>query len=694
MLDWIFEGIVTWISSIVSEMMDVVSGLFLDALGTDMTAMEEYFPFVSKAFMIMQYTAWAVLFLITVWQLFRAFGGPVTEAENPWTLLARSSLAALLIGYAKPIFQIILNIATAPYTALMELKMKKEDFTFVGVENALKNGLTTIVSIATVVGLLLLVILMIALGWNYFKLLLETVERYIVVGVLCYTSPLAFSMGASKATVPVFKSWCRMVGSQLLLLVMNVWFLRGFSTPVGQYVGNGGALSNGNGSIFLWLFCDIAFLKTAQKFDSYLAAMGLNVAQTGSGMGLELMMAARAVSGLGSGARSAGSVFGSGSSVAATGAGAAAAGFAGKFKSNSYVRDAVVDGGVRMGAGGGFGFLGRAFGGIAARNGATLTGDSISSVASRNPKMSGTIGGEIADKSLANYMPQLKGVPLKDTQISGGKISTTAMMPDGKMAELNLYDKNQFEKPEGASALVEASDGSMWYQTAAGDGAGAFFGTPGFAGDISEAARISEMFPDLPEDTMLRTVDEGVLEASTEGGNSLWYSSAFYEEPDAPHGSIQASDGVDWYAMQQHAQTPAFEFGETADAYNQSQFQTFMPGYEQQVSSVDGFRRMEGQMEVWHSDGSGTRFYDTSQYAVPRGDYQVYEDSRGGQWYAIHGEASVDRKPVYEDGKSVYDGDSVRTVSVESVRYRGTPERYAEPRKRDHSATRVPRRKG
>ena len=311
-----------------------------------------------------------------------------------------------------------------------------------------------------------------------------------------------------------------MVGSQLLLLVMNVWFLRGFSTSVGQYVGNGGELSNGNGSIFLWLFCAIAFLKTAQKFDSYLAAMGLNVAQTGSSMGLELMMAARAVSGLGSGARSAGSVFGGGSSAAATGAGAAAAGFAGKFKSNSYVRDAVVDGGVRMGAGGGLGFVGRAFGGMAARNGATLTSDSIASVASRNPKMSGTIGGEIADKSLANYMPQLKGVPLKDTQISGGKISTTAMSPDGRMAELNLYDKNQFEKPDGPSSLVEAAAGSMWYQPAAGDGAGAFFGTPGFAGDISEAARISEMFPDLPEDTMLRTVDEGVLEASTESGNS------------------------------------------------------------------------------------------------------------------------------------------------------------------------------
>lgn len=84
-------------------MMDAVSGLFLQALGTDMTAMEEYFPFVSKAFTVMQYTAWALLFLITVWQLFRVFGGPVTEAENPWVLLGRSALFAFLIGYAKPI---------------------------------------------------------------------------------------------------------------------------------------------------------------------------------------------------------------------------------------------------------------------------------------------------------------------------------------------------------------------------------------------------------------------------------------------------------------------------------------------------------------------------------------------------------------------------------------------------------------
>ena len=212
-LDWIFEGIVGWIASIVSQLMDAVSGLFLEALRTDMTAMEEYFPFVSKAYDVMQVTAYAILILIVIWQLFRAFGGPITEAENPWHLAVRGALFAFLIYYAKPIFSVCLSIARAPYTSLMDLSMTGEDFTFAGVEQVLTNGLATIISAASVVGLILIIILLISLGWNYFKLLLETVERYIVVGVLCYTSPLAYSMGASKSTSNVFKSWCRMVGS-------------------------------------------------------------------------------------------------------------------------------------------------------------------------------------------------------------------------------------------------------------------------------------------------------------------------------------------------------------------------------------------------------------------------------------------------------------------------------------------------
>lgn len=674
--------------------MDAVSGIFLSALGTDLTVMEEYFPFLSKAFDVMQYTAWAMLFLITVWQLFKAFGGPISESEHPLQLVARSSIFALLIGYAKPIFEIVLDIARAPYTALMDIQMSAEDFTFAGVEQVLMSGITTLVSVITVVGLILMLILQISLGWNYFKLLLEVVERYIVVGVLCYTSPLAYCMGGSKATEPVFKSWCRMVGSQLLLLVLNVWFLRGFNSAVGQFIANAGATSTGQGNIFLWMFCALAFLKTAQKFDSYLAAMGLNVAQTGSGMGMELLMSARVLTGLGGSVRSAGSVFHSNASApgGAT-ATAFASGFASKFKGNSYVRDAVVNGGTRMGAGGGLGFVGRAFGGMAARNGATLTGESISSVATRTPNVSGSIAGDIADRSLSNYMPQFSGHKLGNTQISGGHISTTATGADGKSSNVDLYNVSQFEKPQGPHSVVTASDGSQWYQMASGEGRGAFYSTPEFTGNPAEAAEVAATFPGAAEGAVLRSVDEGVLEASTDAGNTNWYNSAFYQEPDAPHSIMTDANGVEWYAMAQHGAVPEFETGDEAMIYNQAAFREFMPGYEQQITSVDGSQRGDGHFEVRHEDGSGTMFYDTAQYDAPRGDYQVFEDRDGHQWFAVHGEPVVERKPVYDNGKPVYDERGVVSTNVESVRYRSTPSRFGDPKQRDDTQTKPPRRR-
>ena len=730
MLDWIFEGIVTWVSSIASELMDAVSRVFLDALGTDMDAMEGYFPFITKAFEVMQYMAWAVLFLITVWQLFRVFGGPITEAENPWQLLLRSALFALLVGAARPIFTMALDIARAPYTALMEVSMEAEDFTFAGIEEALKNGLTTIVSTVSIVGPILILILLIALGWNYFKLLLECVERYIVVGVLCYTSPLAYAMGGSKATNQVFKSWCRMVGSQLLLLVLNVWFLRAFDSSVGQFIGNGGALASGGGSVFLWLFCALAFLKTAQKFDSYLAAMGLNVAQTGSSMAMEMVMAARVLSGLGGGAKSAGSVFrsgGSAASSAATGAGAAAssfsAGFASKFKGNSYVRDAVVEGGSRMGLGGSVGLVGRAFGGIAARNGAVLTGESISSVASRPEAVSGAIAGDIADRSLQNFMPQLSNYSLAETQITGGHIHTTATgiaaqgaveqdgptvptpaageegaavqaaQPTGP-SQIDYYSASQYEAPEGPYSVVTAADGSTWYQVATGEGSAAFYDVPEFSGSALEKSQVRETFPGVDEGTSLRTVEQGVLEATGENGTALWYNSAFYEEPEAPHGVVQAANGVSWYQMEPPAQAPDFEPGEQALAYNRASFQNFMPGFDQQVTAVDGSHREEGHFELRHTDGSGTQFFDTTRYAAPRGDYKVYEDAKGQQWYAIHGEPAVERKPVYLNGKAVYEEGKLKTTNVETVRYKSAPALYQKPQRRPEKPPKPPRKKG
>lgn len=439
-----------------------------------------------------------------------------------------------------------------------------------------------------------------------------------------------------------------------------------------------------------------------------------------------------------------------------------------------------------MGTGGSVGFVGRAFGGMAARNGATLTAESVSSVASRPPKVSGTIAGDIADRSLPNYMPQMASgaagnMKYTDTQITGGHISTKAVGPDGKQANVELFSAAQYDRPDSPHKQIQAADGSQWYQVASGEGRDAFYAAPNFTGDSSEAPQVSEAFPSAPQDTVLRTVDEGTMEASyPDGSNALWYSSAFYQEPDAPHEVIQGSDGLSWYAMTPHAAPPQFDSGTgpapqfdagagaapqpgvgpgaassldggegvpppsgagvntsallgvgaapvpqpeagggagtlghapsgtgthgssadvpagpgSAAAYNQALFGQFMPGFAQEVTTVDSSRACDGVLEVRHADGSGTAFYDRTRYQPPRGDYHVYEDSGGGHWYAIPGVASVERKPVYQDGKPVYDGDILRTVNVESVRYASTPTQFAPtPKRRPVNDHKLPKRK-
>ena len=389
-----------------------------------------------------------------------------------------------------------------------------------------------------------------------------------------------------------------------------------------------------------------------------------------------------------------------------------------------------------MGAGGSVGFVGRVFGGMAARNGATLTAESVASVAGRPGNASGTIAGGIADRSLGSYMPHLAAAPgtgssapspetpagnaagmqFSGTEITGGHIRTTATGPDGRQAQVELFNAAQYERPEGPHTVVNAADGSQWYQTASGDAMGAFYPTPGFTGDSSEAAQVAESFPSAPEGTLLRQVDEGTMEASyPDGSNGLWYNSAFYEEPDAPHETIQGADGLSWYAMTPRADTPQFEGGgmpgapgapapggeagpgggpgEASGAYNSALFGQFMPGYEQSVVSIDSSRASDGVLEVRHDDGSGTAFYDRTLYQPPRGDYHVYEDSRGSQWYAISGTPAVERRPVYEDGKPVYDADGLRTVNVETVRYKAAPTPYGKPAQRPKGERKPPRKK-
>ena len=187
----ILDGIVEWIADQVMAGLDLVTTSVLGALGCDMAVFLRYFPAAETMYSVFVALAVGIILLNWVWQLFKNFGlGAGIEAEDPVKLSIRSVIFILLALFSDEIVNIVLTIGGTPYR------------------------------------------------WNYLKLLLEAAERYVLLGVLVYTAPVAFSMGASQTTSNIWKSWCRMLGGQIFLLIMNAWCLRLFTSMVGSFIAN------------------------------------------------------------------------------------------------------------------------------------------------------------------------------------------------------------------------------------------------------------------------------------------------------------------------------------------------------------------------------------------------------------------------------------------------------------------------
>ena len=230
----ILDGIVEWIAEQVMNVLDMITTSVLGALGCDMTIFLKYFPAAATMYDIFVALSIGLILLNWVWQLFKNFGlGIGTEAEDPVKLSIRSVLFILLAWFSDEIVNTVLAIGGTPYYWIMNSALPSLDFAsfnsvVLAIIGVCANGAVAIIAL----------ILVLILAWNYIKLLFEAAERYILLGVLVYTAPVAFSMGASQTTANIFKSWCRMFGGQVFLLLMNAWCLRLFVSMVGAFIAN------------------------------------------------------------------------------------------------------------------------------------------------------------------------------------------------------------------------------------------------------------------------------------------------------------------------------------------------------------------------------------------------------------------------------------------------------------------------
>ncbi len=214
--------------------LDMITTSVLGALGCDMDLFLRYFPAAGTMYDIFVALGIGLVLLNWVWQLVKNyFLQAGVEAEDPVKLSLRSIIFIFLIYFSDQIVDIALKIGGTPYQWILDSELPPLDFA------SFNSVLLTILGIcASGLVALIALILVLMLAWNYIKLLFEAAERYVLLGVLVFTAPVAFAMGGSETTGNIFKSWCRMLGGQIFLLLMNAWCLRIFTSMVGSFLAN------------------------------------------------------------------------------------------------------------------------------------------------------------------------------------------------------------------------------------------------------------------------------------------------------------------------------------------------------------------------------------------------------------------------------------------------------------------------
>lgn len=230
----ILDGVVEWIAEQVMNLLDLITTSVLGALGCDMDTFLRYFPAAESMYRVFVALAIGLVLLNWVWQIFKNFGLVAgLEAEDPIKLSIRSVLFIGLIFFSDQITDLVLSIGGTPYSWILDSNLPALNFA------DFNSVLLTILGVCANGSVALIaLILVLILAWNYVKLLLEAAERYILLGVIVYTAPVAFATGASQSTSNIFRAWCRMFAGQIFLLIMNAWCLRLFTSMVGNFLSN------------------------------------------------------------------------------------------------------------------------------------------------------------------------------------------------------------------------------------------------------------------------------------------------------------------------------------------------------------------------------------------------------------------------------------------------------------------------
>lgn len=284
-----------WIYGLFLDLMSYCANALLGIMSTDLEFFETSVPIVPDLYKIFVAIGWGLLIGNCAFQCMKAmFAGLGFETESPAILLMRTFLFGFLLIFSGDICEIGLSIGKR----VIDLLGIPSSVTLTLPNDSMFSGIGS--------SWLLVIIIGFILGFQLIKLFFEIAERYVVVAVLTLLCPVGLAMGGSKSTKDICSGFIRMYASMIVMMVMNVLFLKLILSALATMPT--GAL------VLPWCLLVVGIAKTARKADNMISRIGLNPAITGDPLGagrgfITMAMAARTImafSGRGGGGRSGG----------------------------------------------------------------------------------------------------------------------------------------------------------------------------------------------------------------------------------------------------------------------------------------------------------------------------------------------------------------------------------------------------
>jgi len=319
-IDNFFASIIAYFTNLIIQILDLITYLAVGAFNLEingngmLATIDAYFPFVAGAKPVFMWTGIGLVIALFIFGIARvAMSTNNDELEHPFFQVIRFFSAGIFVYTSYIICGECIKLASSVYKMMWAIDSSADAsmYKFSDASSYFTAGLQTAatdVGLTTITGPVLafvVLVFMIAIGWNYIKLIMEIAERYLLVAVFTVVSPWFFASLASKNTSKIFQGFCRVYFSQFALMTMSVFFLRTFNSAMAQYSISHGTIAGTTatsgmftaGNVMSFMIALLALLIVAQRVDNALQSTGMNVATTGSGLMGEAAVAFRTLQG-------------------------------------------------------------------------------------------------------------------------------------------------------------------------------------------------------------------------------------------------------------------------------------------------------------------------------------------------------------------------------------------------------------